>query len=665
MSENIFKNIEGNFNNNYCLSENIRVFPCAYRGYYSSKGTSSEGTGTKVFKVFDPEARSTTEANFTNTFHKLSNNKESYVVAWVPDSNTSAGNTGTLKCVIGGYYFEISNYKIEDFFYTEGDEPKSYHLCIKTADTELGTDKADGGRKTPILSSFAETENYLDVLLSDTKDTKDIYIFTGLTLKKSTTEGDVTASLVPFIAHCTYEIDGSVSEENKQIGKYYLGSENNYIKINTGDSIEIGTITYKKTISYEVDPSTLPITSLLDTDTGRYSIRRIEDSTSQGTNTTIASGDYSIALGKSTTASGEVSTALGNNTEASGNFSLVGGSNSEANEANSFAFGSNVKTNAENQVVFGKNNTEDENQLFILANDGNKFTVSYKGNIKALGNLELKGDIKATGNAANNLELGSPAENSYGTITVYGSGAESVFDLDANGNTNISGLTHISKDTESNSSTSGAFKVDGGVGIKKNLYVGGSTTNLNEKLIIKKNPSEEESNVKIEGTLTITETLNISNNSTNALNVTGGIAARNISASGNISTSGDITVTGNISASRDITVAGNVSASGEINESSVDTILTTKKYVDNEITDMKTTLEADTRSQINNLTNNEIIEVTVNSSDYIYNVTQANGKISPQKASFITNISNNKENNYSAPTTKAVNNFVEAYVKDI
>ena len=60
----------------YIESKYIRVFPCAYRGYYNADKTL----------VFDPEARATTEANFTNTFHKLSGNKESYVIAWVPDS---------------------------------------------------------------------------------------------------------------------------------------------------------------------------------------------------------------------------------------------------------------------------------------------------------------------------------------------------------------------------------------------------------------------------------------------------------------------------------------------------------------------------------------------------------------------------------------------------
>ena len=58
----------------YIRSENIRVFPCAYRGYYKTGSNPS-------LVAFDPEARSTTESNFTNTLHKLSSTKESYVIS--------------------------------------------------------------------------------------------------------------------------------------------------------------------------------------------------------------------------------------------------------------------------------------------------------------------------------------------------------------------------------------------------------------------------------------------------------------------------------------------------------------------------------------------------------------------------------------------------------
>ena len=142
----------------YIESQNIRVFPCAYRGYYNADETL----------VFDPEARATTEANFTNTFHKLSDNKESYVIAWAQDSATDIDGTGTLKCVIGGYYFEIYNHRMSNFFYLDPKDAsklKPYYLCIKTESISLGTSEPDStnARTTEVLSSFAESTNYLDV----------------------------------------------------------------------------------------------------------------------------------------------------------------------------------------------------------------------------------------------------------------------------------------------------------------------------------------------------------------------------------------------------------------------------------------------------------------------------------------------------------------------
>ena len=413
----------------YIESKYIRVFPCAYRGYYNADKTL----------VFDPEARATTEANFTNTFHKLSDNKESYVIAWAPDSATNIDGTGTLKCVIGGYYFEIYNHKMSNFFYSdESGETKPYFLCIKTESISLGTSKPDSTRTTKVLSSFAESTNYLDV-----KDNQGRYAFTGLLVSKTAdANGSATASLAPFIA----------------ISKDTEGYD------------------------YKLDPAKLPITNLLDVGSGNYSIRMIEDDTEQGSNTTIASGDYSVALGLKTKATGEASTTLGNSTTASGDGAFAAGNSTTASGVNAAALGSNTKAEADNQVVIGAYNEKDDNQVFIVANGtaddnrSNKFTVSKNGDVKALGTLETKGSIKAAGDSNNDLELGTPAAGSSGSIKVYGAGdAGVVFTVDNTGETAISGATTITNDTESNSTSTGALKVTGGVGITKNLNVGGIT----------------------------------------------------------------------------------------------------------------------------------------------------------------------------------------------
>ena len=89
---------------NYFKSKDVKVFPCAYRG-----------------QNINPEASSFTEYNFTNIYSKQGNKKESFIVSYTKNE---------LKCVIGGYYFEITNfnkYKKSDYKY----------LAIKIASKEL------------------------------------------------------------------------------------------------------------------------------------------------------------------------------------------------------------------------------------------------------------------------------------------------------------------------------------------------------------------------------------------------------------------------------------------------------------------------------------------------------------------------------------------------
>ena len=89
---------------NYFKITDVKIFPCAYRG-----------------QNINPEASSFTEYNFTNIYSKQGEKKESFIVSY---SETD------LKCVIGGYYFEVTNfdkYKKSDYKY----------LAIKIANKEL------------------------------------------------------------------------------------------------------------------------------------------------------------------------------------------------------------------------------------------------------------------------------------------------------------------------------------------------------------------------------------------------------------------------------------------------------------------------------------------------------------------------------------------------
>jgi hypothetical protein len=127
---------------------------------YMSNTTKNQG--------FDPEAQATTEYNLTNLYGKLSSNKESYIVSF-----TSIGNDKyLLKCVIGGYYFEINNVEVNDI--------KDKYLGIKLREFDLENSDNDSDRKSKLLESLIDNDYYLDVKADDS------YAFTGLAVVSST-----------------------------------------------------------------------------------------------------------------------------------------------------------------------------------------------------------------------------------------------------------------------------------------------------------------------------------------------------------------------------------------------------------------------------------------------------------------------------------------------
>jgi hypothetical protein len=144
-------------------SANIKVFPCAYRGY--KNGNS-----------IDPEAKSNTEYNYTNLFGKLGKNKVSYVIEY-PTGDSP------LKCVIGGYYFEITGVTVDNL--------KGKYLAICTEAIDLPVN--DASRQTKVLSPIVTLNaNYLDTTIAGSTE----YYFIGLAITSTTTS--YNAYLMPF-----------------------------------------------------------------------------------------------------------------------------------------------------------------------------------------------------------------------------------------------------------------------------------------------------------------------------------------------------------------------------------------------------------------------------------------------------------------------------------
>ena len=163
---------------NYFKSKDIRVFPSSFRGTYTPSGSGE--------KVFDPESRLNTEANFIAP-GRVGNNV-SYIV-----SHT----TSNIKFVVGGYYFELNN--LSDYT----DFLKGAELGIKLREITIANSTEDPSRKTLILDSWEEdTTNILD---STGTDDNNISFFLGL--KKIVTGATATASIKLF------NTDGTINQE--------------------------------------------------------------------------------------------------------------------------------------------------------------------------------------------------------------------------------------------------------------------------------------------------------------------------------------------------------------------------------------------------------------------------------------------------------------------
>ena len=151
---------------NYLYSKYVKVYPTARRGEY----TETEGGKTYTY---DPEARIPSEYNQVN-HHSKTTAKSSYIV------NYNAID-GYLNCVIGGYYFEITE-DIRNYNYL-GIVTESVTLVDNTADT----------RATTVLTSFVSGDSKLDNASGK---------FTGLLAATDLTEdfrGKVTDYLQIFV----------------------------------------------------------------------------------------------------------------------------------------------------------------------------------------------------------------------------------------------------------------------------------------------------------------------------------------------------------------------------------------------------------------------------------------------------------------------------------
>lgn len=172
---------------NFFKSEDVKVFPCAYRG------TDSQGN------YFNPESIIQSEFNFVNSPNR--HWKGSYVISYT---------NNILKVVINGYYFEISNISPDsDYLKSISD----LYLGIQVANAAInGT-----SNQTEVLANLNKIVDNKGQVANESLDENlnGVYYFTGLAYDKSPLTGCITlaalkkndnweivpSSLLPEITH--------------------------------------------------------------------------------------------------------------------------------------------------------------------------------------------------------------------------------------------------------------------------------------------------------------------------------------------------------------------------------------------------------------------------------------------------------------------------------
>lgn len=523
------KLIEGAY---FIESENVKVFPCSYRGFNDDRN------------IFDPEASGFTEYNFANIY-----GKQTKLISWT-------GNL--LKCIIDGYYFEIKNITPADLFRNN----KLYKFAIV-----LKSINVVGSYETKVLDSiYADNVSYLDTKIDD------VNYFTGLALVpesepingavyfspcKSLTNKDGTKTAV--IDWQAYRLTDALTTDSGDGSVRMLGT------VKTGEDNE--------SIS----------TVCRATGENAFAIG----------NSTAASGDFSIAGGTESAANHKNSIAVGDHVNTSADNQVVFGAYNKENTESALIIGNGTNTDKNNILEISKagdinaagkldvaGNISSSNgglQLtngFISVDNGYEYqkildTATYDSNLtyyeknaetdemtkKAvtaktfaslknnlyikvhhLSSLDNNGNLLVDGNAQTNkkLTVKEQAEINgdiagHGNLTINGAGKIHAFTLGSNGGTGDYGsITVFGKKVVNGQETKiTAFSVDneGATTIEKTLTVGTNKLVVNddnvkvnnEKVTITTDTTTINNELTVNGATTITDTITDNNNVVNVV----------------------------------------------------------------------------------------------------------------------------------------------------
>ena len=370
-------------NRKYFKSKDIKVYPTSRRGNYISEAKSY---------TFDPEARLDTEYNKVNGFTKTVA-KSSYVVSFNATS-------GILKCVIGGYYFEISN--IGENGYTFETLALDANAKISLINNELDA------RNTYLLKSQEEaTPTKLDTILSNESEA----VFTGLVMDPAD-PSEFTDVLNVFDDNSSLLYESQLLESVLSLGQ--------------------GNGSLNQTWGLKLDPEDANITE------GEYSITFGKKNQNKG--------DFSLVYGKNIINNGDNNVLIGSNIEITdtdannkfivGNFDTMSLDSTDEININNF-----IRVNTDTLTLNkGTNRSEpfftankdsvqfynaDNTSVLSISNDSNYSTMNFIGKV-TLGSLDnmlaidVAGDDEGISIITDKLSIKSSNSGSDCAATVTG-----------------------------------------------------------------------------------------------------------------------------------------------------------------------------------------------------------------------------------------------------
>lgn len=484
-------------NNAYLFkSKDVHVFPSSFRGEYTSGSTKG---------VFDPESRLNTEHNFI--IPKTTLDKTSYIVSYASDLSK-------ISFVLGGYYFEISNFKN----YITNLNNNTVKIKLREISLTDNNNTIDPNRKTKVLDSFESNQDHiLDYPYGDGDGDDKTYYFTGLIFTNDSkleskaddtilliSEGEINQkAILPAIKHgngvntLTHGTGLVADYENQTVfGVYNDNDENNLFEIGNGSSA-----------------------------TDRSNILEISQTTATVNSNTITlngANDNNIEINEDGIEV-EGPTKITGTTEIVGVVDITDDTPSDATDTGALIVSGGVGIGA-NLNVGG--NTNLDNILVVKASPEDSET-----NVGVTGTL----NVTSTTTIASNATISTDK-------------------------------TTLVKPVEITDTTADALKVSGDATVSKNLSVGGTT----KVLEVKSTPSTGEKNVKVTGTFSTTGAA-----SAGSLTVSGGTTITGIttikgrvdinqsSTAQNVNINGDTTITGDTSITGDTTITGDTDITGD------------------------------------------------------------------------------------------------------